>query len=662
MIRAAGPKGLREMRGVFLPQTIIERVLSSTGRHIAIHTTTISPQVLPKNHLVFLMDPTSTKLDTKVVVFGVGVWSGTATYQFDSKYELAEVRKPTRKKTGMEPTPVWLFSDVEAFIPPVYVRLVGTRRTWTWKTFYLTDVLNQHALLQPGGDGKDNNEQDFLNKAASIFGDDDRDMASQASQASKASRGAKSESAQDVVASQESASQGLFRESESAQDVAASQASASQSSDGGATPLPAPRGVADEPPASEPVVSPDKAVPDEQEVNDLYDDVFGMVFKSDVAVVTPVDLNKVTCLQDVFRWPEHCIQRLEAAHGKSIITEMATKMSMDDHATAFSGIDSPGVAREMLRLALEKHLGQSIPKPTHRWAIEWDPEAQYELLCHPSRPEHIFGDISDFYIPEVKRELDAMKKRNEVITIRKMVPMIRSRKAVQPFAFCIVHKRVCRVDRASSMIAGTPCVGFSSMGPCMMDEDRSVEHLMAWAGLCLLLLFPHIWHENVKNCRKEFLEMLFEGFYDIDELLTSPTAFGMPSRRVRWFRSLTLSGKAHTILAPLSVCPSMFGREVNCTFEIYLAATTEELEEELAWARRRVGSNAGTESFDVRSPNAFREALTAFETNNLAKYENKFGKTVAFQLNQDASTMPMTSSEDELLTVVRNCGLIWYKD
>ena len=56
------------------------------------------------------------------------------------------------------------------------------------------------------------------------------------------------------------------------------------------------------------------------------------------------------------------------------------------------------------------------------------------------------------------------------------------------------------------MIAGTPCVGFSSVGLQRREEDQpegqSIEHFMAWAAVC----FPFLWHENVEQFKKDILD------------------------------------------------------------------------------------------------------------------------------------------------------------
>ena len=68
--------------------------------------------------------------------------------------------------------------------------------------------------------------------------------------------------------------------------------------------------------------------------------------------------------------------------------------------------------------------------------------------------------------------------------------------------------------RTNGHTAGTPCVGFSTLGKLEKDADASIECTMAWCALVLLLLFPFVLHENATGFSIDILKTVFDHFYD----------------------------------------------------------------------------------------------------------------------------------------------------
>ena len=83
-------------------------------------------------------------------------------------------------------------------------------------------------------------------------------------------------------------------------------------------------------------------------------------------------------------------------------------------SSSFSGVDTPATAFLSLGAGLCQELGLSadhVPRPRNEYAVEWLKASQQELLAHPHGPEHVFGDISEFWKPQLRSKLDAIGAR-----------------------------------------------------------------------------------------------------------------------------------------------------------------------------------------------------------------------------------------------------------
>ena len=143
-------------------------------------------------------------------------------------------------------------------------------------------------------------------------------------------------------------------------------------------------------------------------------------------------------------------------------------------STAFSGIDAPGTALEIIRFGVAAKLGlQSPPRaPTHLHAVENFAQSQHELRMHPAGPQCIFRDICEFFVPDVKRIMKEKKKAGTPLTYADMKPSIQSGRAMQRKAYCIVHGKKCEATMAMHHTAGTMCTAFSSQGAHIKIESK----------------------------------------------------------------------------------------------------------------------------------------------------------------------------------------------
>ena len=370
-------------------------------------------------------------------------------------------------------------------------------------------------------------------------------------------------------------------------------------------------------------------------------------------------LGTVRCLGDVFTWPDHGLNRAEAALSKDAASMIAARLATDSMATAFSGIDAPGTARTMLHRRLQERLGRKLPLAPHEWAIDRDGDSRRELEVHPDGPDHIFGEITEFWQPAVAAALKHMKARGEKVTFHKLLGMVKTRKSVKTSAWCYRHQKQCHITRTRLICAGPPCVGFSSIGKQLKDEDESMEATMCWFAILLLLLIPVCFHENVLQMERALIAAVVAAFYDIHECPMYPEDYGVPCRRPRMYRLLVLKEACTGILFPFNRVPEIFARKCAVDFRIFLFASEDELEEELKWASNRPRSLA-TDGLTLAEPDSFRKALTAHEADSLANYLRTYpNSSKVFSLKQTVASDHAVVSSDALQTVTKNVGLLW---
>ncbi len=91
-------------------------------------------------------------------------------------------------------------------------------------------------------------------------------------------------------------------------------------------------------------------------------------------------------------------------------------MSADTYSTAFSGVDTPGVAGGALSQAVNDLSATKVGRcdvaspPIHLHAIEWNPDCRAELFDAPQAAHCIYGNISEFFVPAIADWVNAMEK------------------------------------------------------------------------------------------------------------------------------------------------------------------------------------------------------------------------------------------------------------
>ena len=199
---------------------------------------------------------------------------------------------------------------------------------------------------------------------------------------------------------------------------------------------------------------------------------------------------KVTSLEDMMSWAADDMNTIESLLPAGAVQYIAAKLSSSTYSTSFSGIDSPGSAMCCAAAHLSERLGVKVSPGKHLSAVEWYSPSQAELGIHPSPPDCIFKDISNFWKLAVAKEMQSLKDSGIALSRSVMMPLIRqcgkgnlSTGAVHNFAWCVVHRKLCRVRQAQFHWSGFPCVAWSPQGKRKGEEGPDFEHWAAWAAL-----------------------------------------------------------------------------------------------------------------------------------------------------------------------------------
>ena len=175
----------------------------------------------------------------------------------------------------------------------------------------------------------------------------------------------------------------------------------------------------------------------------------------------------------------YCCDQDDLPHLHRLLEEMrAASLS-----TEFSGIDTPATAFMMIGASLCQELrmdASHVPSPANMFAVELSAQAREELLRHPHCPDHVYGDINNFWRPHVASQLDNLLASDEA-TDRVLLPLMQKRQATSRKAWCFKHGRMCEADRAAHLhVAGTPCTDWSQRGLMQKAEGCTWKAFLAW--------------------------------------------------------------------------------------------------------------------------------------------------------------------------------------
>lgn len=246
----------------------------------------------------------------------------------------------------------------------------------------------------------------------------------------------------------------------------------------------------------------------------------------------------------------------EDSEEQGALQELVKKVGEVSMSTAFSGIESPSTATLMLSTSISHHLGRpvdpaSIAKPDHRYAIEWLPQARDQILNHPHCPEHVFGDMMDFWSDAIRPRLESLVSQHLVDSV--LAPLIRAtRNSAAVTAWCYKHDRMCKIEETDVHVAGTPCVDFSKRGSMLHELGNSYLAFLAWCSVRRRLGDKVVVQENVPEFPNELLERMLGDMYYLEWTTLNPVQYGFPIARGRKWVIMRHKLKTSAFLSPFS--------------------------------------------------------------------------------------------------------------
>ena len=342
-------------------------------------------------------------------------------------------------------------------------------------------------------------------------------------------------------------------------------------------------------------------------------------------------------LGDLMRWPEKMMDRLCNMGESSTETQKNQVLHrMNERAnglrisTAFSGIDTPGIALSMMSLAIASGLGLPLekrPRFVNLYGVEWYAKSQDELMTSPDGPSCIYGDIHNFWQDHMAAKVETLLSEGMFVTV--MTDLLKSMKInslVRADAFCVKCNKKCTVAHlhvlvglmqpqpccacvlccqelpeaqpADLHVAGTPCIDFSPRGQKKGLCGPTTGHLFCWLALRLLLEDAYVIQENVPAFATHVLAAVLGHMYHVDTALLDPFELGWPIVRKRRYTVLRHKTKTGAMTQPLHQWSRLFIRqyipEDNGVdgvgvpdWDVFLVAGPVELREELLWAAGR---------------------------------------------------------------------------
>jgi site-specific DNA-cytosine methylase len=358
------------------------------------------------------------------------------------------------------------------------------------------------------------------------------------------------------------------------------------------------------------------------------------------------------------------------------LNRLADLMDGDTYSTSFSGIDAPGAANALLHHRLSKRLGTSrtLQLPRSLSMVEWDKEGQQELLVLCKRDDScLFGDIAQFFRPELQDVVNMLKKKPNM-AVEILGRIIGEGNAMTRVGWCLYHKRRCTLKTASRHVAGTSCVPFSKQGSQLGCADENIIYTLAWLGLRNELQEGDVTQENVDGFPIELFTRFMNFFYFLEPLVVDSTQFGSAGARKRLWIRARHKVKVLSQISPLSRFSQRFHRACAMSWKdfyfMHLASNCgagvvqDEPQAELDWAQQRPNSkaNGGARLLfkcDDAGPSQYAAALSQAEDTVKDEYEDRWPGE-AHQLNQDpCGSHAMKSSKSCLHTLIHNCGLIF---
>ena len=380
-------------------------------------------------------------------------------------------------------------------------------------------------------------------------------------------------------------------------------------------------------------------------------------------------------LKDAMEYVDDALDVLfeRADEDPSEIDRIFDNLAEDSLSTAFSGVGAAEVATKSFYAALQKRCpsrcsGLAPTRISHQ--IDWDTDCQRELLAGGG-DACVFGDIMQFFRPELLTTIAALKERPSLI-MDVLGPAVKAGVAMKLDGACLRHGGQCVLREARRHVAGTSCTAHSKQGGQRGLNDATSIHLLAWMGLRRQLQEADIVQENVTSFPVSVLNHYLGDLYFIDHMKMGPEEFGWAILRDRQFVKLRHRVKIIAEISPMSRFVRRFHRLCAFTWKDFFflhehkdwdkaenPIIPDEAVVELKWAQsRRKSLAADTSVTTTASRGAYYGALTQVERDFDSGYEDRWPNCCR-SLQQDPACHAMRSVGPYMHTMIRNLGIVW---
>ena len=375
----------------------------------------------------------------------------------------------------------------------------------------------------------------------------------------------------------------------------------------------------------------------------------------------------VTTRQAFFKWP---MQYIEYAKSQPSYDRLARRLATLTLSTCFTGVCTPSVALEALRLANRcdgtTGLVASTMDFTYLFGIDYDPECRRECRVLPHPPGCIHGAMDAFLADGVLDECVALGDTPDWTELCDII--WRPGNVRLASTSCDIHNGCsCALRAAMIHVAGVPCTDFSSQGKQRRCSGPSMRCTLIWARHRTLLCEPIVIVENVCNFDHVWLQRILP-MYKLSFCCMDAKATALPVSRPRKYMVLTFQGWA--LERPLADVSCIFSREKSDGFTMYdlFIAPQPELDLELDWGYNRrakkneVAAQKATNAATISpvSRRSFLNALVQWERTFLNRYVETKGALRVYALQQDPdSSFGSASTLTSLQCVIKASHLMW---
>ena len=146
-------------------------------------------------------------------------------------------------------------------------------------------------------------------------------------------------------------------------------------------------------------------------------------------------------------------------------------------------------------------------------------------------------------------------------------------------SYCYSCGSYCTYASTDVVVAGTPCIDFSSWGNCAQEDGPTAPCLLVFIRHRYMLRERCIVLENVPRMTLVLVQELLSPPYDVSTAVLCPPKVGQPVERKRRYTICTLRGSV-SLARPLGDFEDVFGVGRSDAFSMYdlMRASPQELQ------------------------------------------------------------------------------------